>query len=112
MIFSASVVHAEKKTKEQQLEDCNDAYDRCAKAADDWFESVDKGKEENIDSYGQMLDGCRVRKKWCKEEIKKTPRIGDRDANVPSEGDVVVEPEPPKKKQAPGRPATGGVSTD
>jgi hypothetical protein len=110
MLFGPTVADAEKKkTKKEQEQDCNDAYDKCAKAADEWFEGTDKHKEENIDLYGQMLDGCRVRKKWCKEEISRT-RNTKGEANVPPKGGGVIEPGPPSREQGPGRPTSGGVS--
>ncbi|MCE9522836.1 MAG: hypothetical protein K8S25_10445 [Alphaproteobacteria bacterium] len=100
---------AEKKTRKQQEQDCDVAYETCAKAADDWFASVDQSDGQNIDDYGLMLNGCRIRQKWCKQDIKRSTRVGIHDANVPPQGGV-VEPEPPKKGQPAGRPATGGVS--
>lgn len=98
----------EKKTRKQQEQDCDAAFEACAKGADEWFNSVDP-TAENIDTYGVMLGGCRARQYFCKKDIKRSTRVGTPEATVPPQGGV-VEPEPPKRKQPVGRPATGGAS--
>ncbi len=108
MLVNPDIALGEKKSRKQQEKDCDTAYDACVKGADDWLASFDPPSEQNVDDYAQMVDGCLIRRKWCKQDIKRSTRVTP-EATVPPQGGV-VEPGPPKKKQPTGRPATGGVS--
>jgi hypothetical protein len=109
MLVNPGIALGEKKTRKQQEKDCDTAYDACIKGADDWLAFYDPPSEQNVDDYAQMVDGCLIRRKWCKQDITRSTRVGTPEATVPPQGGA-VEPEPPKKRRPTGRPATVGGS--